>query len=299
MDEWRITTARNQALAAGEALAERGPTWLLVTEGAVALEAGGEGRALRAGDAVLVAPGLTIVVTACVDSLVAVNDLVLARPTHPLPAVTVVRGFARRHEGIAALASICPMAARCGPPLMTASYAGLIGSAVLASWLEDAGRSAHEEPPADPAVAAVVAAVTARPGDPWTVGAMAAVVHLSRSALGERFRRSLGRSPAEVLRDARMQEARHLLRTTPASVEHVAHAVGYGSTAAFSRAFAAHHGTAPQEWRTRGDGPGSGPGDRSGARRAQRREGQPGERRDARPQQQRRHDSVRVDQRAS
>jgi AraC-like DNA-binding protein len=53
-----------------------------------------------------------------------------------------------------------------------------------------------------------------------------------------------------VLRDVRMQVARKLLRDPGRTVTQVAFAVGYGSTAAFSRAFSAHQGIAPQEWRT-------------------------------------------------
>lgn len=242
----------------------------------------------------LVAARHQAVVTTCVETTLAVNDLALALPTHPLPSVLVVRGFAERHDGVAALVRLCPMVSQCGSALMTASYANLLGSAMTTSWLEDQGLSPQQTPDTDPVVTTVVSAVTDRPGEAWTVERMASLVHLSRSALGERFRRELSRSPVDVLRDARMQEARRLLRGgSPGSarVEQVAHAVGYGSAAAFSRAFTSQHGLSPQAWRA-APVP-SGPGG------AQRREDETARRGQGGTQPQSRHDSVPVDEHAS
>jgi AraC-like DNA-binding protein len=297
---WRMTTASTRLLTGGTTYAERGPQWLLVVDGAAQLEAGGAVHLLRGGDAVLVASRHDAVVTTRGDTTLAVNDLALVLPVHPLPSVLVVRDFAERHSGIAALVRLCPSAARCGPPLMTASYANLLGSAMTASWLEDQGLPVTQEPRADPDVATVVTAVTDRPGEAWTVERMADLVHLSRSALGERFRRELRRSPAEVLREVRMQEARRLLRSgSPGSVqvEQVAHAVGYGSAAAFSRAFASQHGVPPQAWRTSAD---PSVGDLGGHLRGpQHREEQTARGRQRGAQRESRHDSVPVDERAS
>lgn len=135
----------------------------------------------------------------------------------------------------------------------------------------------------DNAVATVVAAVTARPGEAWTVERMARLAHLSRSALGDRFRCSLGLGPSELLREVRMREARRLLRDPSRSVAHVAYAVGYGSTAAFSRAFSSHHGIGPQAWR-----------DALWSRDPQRGEDDSGGRREYRADQQRARDPVSV-----
>nr|WP_232327926.1 helix-turn-helix transcriptional regulator [Kibdelosporangium sp. MJ126-NF4] len=52
-----------------------------------------------------------------------------------------------------------------------------------------------------------------------------------------------------ALREIRMDAARRLLRDPARPVTQIALTVGYSSTAAFSRAFSAHHGVAPQEWR--------------------------------------------------
>lgn len=101
----------------------------------------------------------------------------------------------------------------------------------------------------DTAVAHVVAELVARPGEPWTLDEMAGLVHLSRSALAGRFRRATGHSPMRMLREVRMHRARALLAVERLSVTRVAFEVGYGSVAAFSRAFAADHGVSPLAWR--------------------------------------------------
>lgn len=255
---WWLSGMRRVTLADGGVLADgAGPRWLLVLEGAVRLETATRTERLAAGDATLVAACTAHRVVASGGAVVVAAAL-HATGRHGLPSPFVVRGFATRHAGIAALVRACPLdddgCARLA--LFSASYAGLLGAALTASWLDERRAGAPvPEGERDPVVAAVLAAVHASPGEPWTTERMARSVHLSRSALGERFRRTLGRGPVEVLREARMRAARQLLRDPARPVEQVAHAVGYGSTAAFSRAFSAHHGLGPQAWR-RGSGAG-------------------------------------------
>jgi transcriptional regulator GlxA family with amidase domain len=67
--------------------------------------------------------------------------------------------------------------------------------------------------------------------------------------LGDRFRALLGKSPIHYLIEWRMQLAAELLRSTHLKLAAVAEEVGYGSEAAFSRAFARHVGTSPAQWR--------------------------------------------------
>jgi AraC-like DNA-binding protein len=176
-----------------------------------------------------------------------VADLRLVVPPSPVPSPLVVRDFSARHHGVHELVRTCPLQAECRASAFAASYGGLIGASMVVAWLQDEGLG--DEPASDPAVSTVVSALAADPADEWTVGRMARLVHLSRSALAERFRRELGRSPAQVLREIRMQQARRLLADDNRSVGEVGRAVGYGSSAAFSRAFSAHHRMAPQEWR--------------------------------------------------
>lgn len=83
----------------------------------------------------------------------------------------------------------------------------------------------------------------------WTVDELGRQVGLSRSTLHERFVNMIGQSPMQYLANWRMQVAAALLRETPASVIAVAQEVGYGSEAAFSRAFKRLVGMPPALWR--------------------------------------------------
>lgn len=101
----------------------------------------------------------------------------------------------------------------------------------------------------DPALGPVLAAIHRDPSHPWTVTELATDARLSRSAFAERFTRLLGRAPAAYLTERRLERAAQLLRSTADPVSEVARAVGYGSDAAFSRAFQRHFGAPPLRWR--------------------------------------------------
>jgi AraC family transcriptional regulator, alkane utilization regulator len=83
----------------------------------------------------------------------------------------------------------------------------------------------------------------------WTAEDLGREVGLSRSALAERFTRMIGVAPMHYLSSWRMQVAAQELRDRSTSLLHVANKVGYGSEAAFSRAFKKAFGAAPATWR--------------------------------------------------
>jgi AraC-like DNA-binding protein len=83
----------------------------------------------------------------------------------------------------------------------------------------------------------------------WTAGALAREVGLSRSAFVERFSELVGMPPIRYLVYWRLQAARQQLRETRRSIAQIAHAVGYGSEEAFSRAFKREFGASPARWR--------------------------------------------------
>ena len=290
LQAWELGSLRYARLPSGTTLAEPpGPLWTLVLAGEIRLGVPSGEHVLAEGDAALVETRTAYRLTASrafEESGLVHGDLRSVVPAHRLPSPLIVRGFGTRHDGIAALVGKCPLEYMCRPTLFAASYGNLIGAAMTQSWLDDQDRDGVPVP--DEAVTAVVAAVTARPGEPWTVDRMAGLVHLSRSALGDRFRRALGRGPAQILRDVRMREARRLLDDPSRPVEYVASAVGYGSTAAFSRAFSAHHGIPPQSWRAA-----------SPARDAQHREQRARHRREPRAEHERGRHAVPVQERAS
>ena len=221
-----------------------GPVWFLVLGGTAYLETASGVTSLGAGDAVWVDARAAYAVDGEAD--LAIGDLRVVVAAEPVPSPLVVRGFADRHPGVADLVRSCPLDGACRASLFAEGYGTLIGAAMTDSWLDDQGASDND---GDPLVARVLDAVVADPAQKWSVESLASLVHLSRSALTARFQKALGRSPVRMLREVRMGEARRLLSQQGLSVEAVAARCGYGSLAAFSRAFAADHGASPQSWR--------------------------------------------------
>lgn len=86
------------------------------------------------------------------------------------------------------------------------------------------------------------------PAREWTLDDLAAVAGMSRSVFANTFRETIGTTPGQYLQGWRVSLARQALRKgRPLKV--VAADVGYGSEAALSRAFKAHTGTSPREWK--------------------------------------------------
>lgn len=80
---------------------------------------------------------------------------------------------------------------------------------------------------------------------PWTVGSLAQLVGMSRSAFALRFKECVGVAPLEYLARWRMFRAGTLLREGTHSVAAIAHVVGYDSGASFTKAFKRATGLSP------------------------------------------------------
>jgi AraC-like DNA-binding protein len=89
----------------------------------------------------------------------------------------------------------------------------------------------------DPFVGRALALLHKQPSHPWTIADLARRTGLSRTGLAERFRHFLGVAPMSYLAQWRLKLGAEILRSTEDSVAEVALAVGYGSEAAFNRAF--------------------------------------------------------------
>jgi AraC-like DNA-binding protein len=89
----------------------------------------------------------------------------------------------------------------------------------------------------DEHVGRVLALIHAAPERRFTVATLADAAHLSRAAFAERFTRLVGVAPMEYVTRHRMRVATQLLRQRGLAPTEVAPRVGYGSAAAFSRAF--------------------------------------------------------------
>ncbi|HEY4184663.1 MAG TPA: AraC family transcriptional regulator [Polyangia bacterium] len=102
---------------------------------------------------------------------------------------------------------------------------------------------------ADPQIARALQLVHERPSEAWTVEGLARAVGSSRSAFAARFSELVGEAPLEYVSRWRMTKAAELLRESDLSMRAVAERAGYGSEAAFNRAFKRHQGAAPATYR--------------------------------------------------
>lgn len=178
----------------------------------------------------------------------AVDDLLAVLP----PIVTV---DSARHPVMAALLPLLAQELReprPGGDAVATRLADVLVVETVRAWLSD-----EEAQPGgwlaalrDPHLGTAIAAVHRDPGHPWTLDALARRAAMSRSAFAARFTSLVGTSPMAYVSAARMRAARGML-TDGHSVAAVAAAHGYGSEAAFSRAFARITGETPGKIRRR------------------------------------------------
>lgn len=180
---------------------------------------------------------------------------------HPLlallPDVLVLHGMDAHGEdwlsSTLALLSGEARTPRLGGPAVLTRLVDILVIQTIRAWLErDADRGtgwlgALDDPAIGPALALIHRQAEA----PWTVASLAAAVHLSRSAFAERFNRLVGLGPLHYLTRWRMHLAGSWIGDDYLSVGEASRRLGYGSEAAFSRAFKRHHGRPPSALRRR------------------------------------------------
>lgn len=83
------------------------------------------------------------------------------------------------------------------------------------------------------------------PGRPWTVATLAREAGQSRSVFAQRFLQATGVTPLRYLTELRMRLALLSLKRGQQGLDSVAGQLGYGSLAAFSRAFKRSLGVSP------------------------------------------------------
>lgn len=104
----------------------------------------------------------------------------------------------------------------------------------------------------DPQIASVLHAIHADSARRWTLAQLASLASMSRTSLATRFRSLLGTSVHAYIARLRMLTAASLLEDPMRpKLARVAAQVGYGSEAAFSRAFLREMGVAPTKLRPR------------------------------------------------
>ncbi len=101
----------------------------------------------------------------------------------------------------------------------------------------------------DPEIASTLARLHENPGAAWTVETLRKVAGLSRAAFEERFRRFASDSPKRYLAKIRMQRAIEEIEIGMRTIAQIAEDLGYGSVAAFHRAFKREVGLTPVDYR--------------------------------------------------
>lgn len=101
----------------------------------------------------------------------------------------------------------------------------------------------------DAQVAEAVKIIRDRACEDLTIEQVLEAVPISRSSLERKFRRWLGRSPAEEIRSVKLKRARDLLTTTDLALADVAARCGFGSVSYFVRAFREAFGQTPARYR--------------------------------------------------
>lgn len=104
-------------------------------------------------------------------------------------------------------------------------------------------------PATDNAIAEVLEWALTRLDEPLTVDRLADRARMSRRSFVRHFRQATGTTPARWILTRRLQEARALLETTDWSIDAVASACGFGSSATFRQNFTSAFATSPTAYR--------------------------------------------------
>ncbi|MDM9560172.1 AraC family transcriptional regulator [Bordetella petrii] len=143
------------------------------------------------------------------------------------------------------------LARRAGFAGILARLADVVSAFIVRAWVECGCGDATGWVQAlrDPRLGKVFLALHRDPGRNWTVAELAAEMGSSRSVFAERFLAVTGMTPVRYLTELRMRLAMQWISRDREAIETVAYRLGYGSLAAFSRAFKRVLGHPPGELR--------------------------------------------------
>jgi pimeloyl-ACP methyl ester carboxylesterase/AraC-like DNA-binding protein len=102
---------------------------------------------------------------------------------------------------------------------------------------------------ADAAVRRAMDLIHRQYADELTIEQLARCAGVSRTVLAERFDSAIGQSPMRYCMDWRLRMAAEMLERERHTASEVGYAVGFGSEAAFNRAFRRRYGEPPARWR--------------------------------------------------
>lgn len=214
---------------------------------------------LVAGDAFLTLGRSPFVLEARDDTSLMIADIELADAASPLPALLppflTVTGFDAVEPAAAALAlnmgvlgDDTVMPARQGDPIICRMMATTVLLSVIRAWAANGCAPTGWPSSNDPFLDRVVDAIREEPGRDWTVERLAGIGAMSRSTFAERFRSTVGRSPADYVTEVRVDAAKRMLEAGR-SVSDISRELGYASDEGFSRAFRRRTGQTPSSWR--------------------------------------------------
>ncbi|GAB7521394.1 AraC family transcriptional regulator [Paraburkholderia sp. 2C] len=135
-----------------------------------------------------------------------------------------------------------------GASLMISRLIDLLVIRTLRMWVSRQGnRVGWLSGLTDERVGRALNAMHEAPDRAWTVQSLADIATMSRSMFSDRFTAVVGVPPLRYLTRWRLTVAADLLRMGTLKVTDVAYGAGYGSEAAFSRAFKAQFGYPPSD----------------------------------------------------
>lgn len=172
-----------------------------------------------------------------------------------LPPAIVVRDVLGR-EGGGLFSTVVDLitAEQAGTAAGAAAIADRMGEvlfvSLLRAWMTDSdSRLGILGALNDARLARALAVIHQSPESPLDLNTLARVAGMSRTAFAVRFREVLGIPPASYLTEWRMLTARRLVVRTEIALPDIIERVGYGSDAAFNRAFKRRFGETPARLR--------------------------------------------------
>jgi AraC-like DNA-binding protein len=136
---------------------------------------------------------------------------------------------------------------RAGSAGILARLADVVSASIVRGWVECGCGDATGwiEALRDPRLGRAIGALHRDPGRNWTVAELAAEMGSSRSVFAERFQAVTGQTPLRYVTELRMRLAAEWIGRDRMPIDAAAQRLGYGSQAAFSRAFKRVTGQSP------------------------------------------------------